>query len=93
MERVLNNMNNTSIDYFNIGTGKGNSTLEIVKGFEAATGVKLNWKYGERRSGDIEKIWGDCTKANKILKWKAETPLCDVLLSAWKWQLKLKKEK
>lgn len=59
MERVLNNMNNTSIDYFNIGTGKGNSTLEIVKGFEAATGVKLNWKYGERRSGDIEKIWGD----------------------------------
>ena len=80
------------IDYFNIGTGKGNSTLEIVQTFIQATGVKLNWKFGPRREGDIEKIWGDCTKANKVLGWKAETPLSDVLLSAWKWQLKLRED-
>jgi len=52
--------------------------------------VKLNWKYGPRREGDIEKIWGDCTKANKVLGWKAETKLEDVLASAWKWQEKLR---
>ncbi len=80
------------IEYFNIGTGRGNSTLEIVETFEKATGVKLNWKYGLRREGDIEKIWGDCTKANNILGWKAETPLADVLASAWKWQLKLRED-
>lgn len=91
MARVLD-QNAEPIDYFNIGTGHGNSTLEIVETFEKATGVKLNWKYGPRREGDIEKIWGDCTKANKVLGWKAETPLDDVLRSAWKWQLKLRED-
>ena len=91
MTRVLDKEED-AIEYFNIGTGKGNSTLEIVKTFEKATGVKLNWKYGPRREGDIEKIWGDCTKANKLLEWKAETQLADVLASAWKWQLKLREE-
>ena len=92
MRRVLDDEDSPVIDYFNIGTGHGNSTLEIVETFEKATGVKLNWKYGPRREGDIEKIWGDCTKANKELGWKAETPLDDVMRSAWKWQLKLRED-
>ncbi len=91
MARVLEK-DSESLDYFNIGTGKGNSTKEIIETFEAATGVKLNWKYGPRREGDIEKIWGDCTKANKVLGWKADTPLGDVLASAWKWQKKLRED-
>lgn len=82
MARVLDK-ETEPIEYFNIGTGNGNSTLEIVETFEKATGVKLNWKYGPRREGDIEKIWGDCTKANKVLGWKAEAKLEDVLASAW----------
>ena len=86
MRRVLDDADSPAIDYFNIGTGRGNSTLEIVQTFEKATGVKLNWKFGPRREGDIEKIWGDCSKANKILGWSADTPLEDVLASAWKWQ-------
>ena len=55
------------LEFFNVGTGKGNSTLEIVNTFERATGVKLNWKFGPRREGDIEKIWGNVDKANKVL--------------------------
>ena len=89
MARVLD-QETEPIEYFNIGTGNGNSTLEIVETFEKATGVKLNWKYGPRREGDIEKIWGDCSKANKVLGWKAEAKLEDVLASAWKWQEKLR---
>lgn len=91
MARVLDKETD-KIEYFNIGTGRGNSTLEIITTFEKATGVKLNWKYGARREGDIEKIWGDCTKANKVLGWKANTPLEDVLASAWKWQQKLRED-
>ena len=91
MTRVLDKETD-KIEYFNIGTGRGNSTLEIIATFEKATGVKLNWKYGARREGDIEKIWGDCTKANKVLGWKANTPLEDVLASAWKWQQKLRED-
>ena len=91
MARVLDKETD-KIEYFNIGTGSGNSTLEIVTTFEKATGVKVNWKFGPRREGDIEKIWGDCTKANTVLDWKADTPLEDVLASAWKWQQKLRED-
>lgn len=91
MTRVLDT-DNDKLEYFNIGTGNGNSTLEIVETFQKATGVKLNWKYGPRREGDIEKIWGNVDYANKVLGWKADTPLEDVLASAWKWQLKLRED-
>lgn len=89
MKRILDKKSD-NIEYFNIGTGHGNTTREIVETFEKAAGVKVNWKFGSRREGDIEKIWGDCTKANTVLGWKAETPLSDVLASAWKWQEKLR---
>ena len=68
------------------------STLEVVEGFEKATGVKVNWTYAPRREGDIEKVWADPKKANEVLGWKAETPLEDILASAWKWQQKLRED-
>jgi len=91
MARVLDKETDP-IEIFNIGTGRGVSTLEVVEGFEKATGVKLNWTYAPRREGDIEKVWGNVDKANKVLGWKADTPLEDVLASAWKWQLKLRED-
>jgi len=90
MERVLDT-DSDSLEVFNIGTGKGLSTLEVVEGFERATGVKVNWTYAPRREGDIEQVWADPKKANEVLGWKAETPIDDVLRSAWKWQVKLGK--
>ena len=91
MTRVLD-QETEPLEYFNIGTGEGESTLEIVETFEKVTGVKLNWKYGPRREGDIEKVWGNVDKANKVLGWKADTPLEEVLASAWKWQQKLRED-
>ena len=90
MERVLDVPECEAVEIFNIGTGKGLSTLEVVQGFEKATGVKVNWTYAPRREGDIEQVWGNVDKANKVLGWKAETPTEDVLKSAWKWQQKLR---
>ncbi len=89
MKRVLEK-ETEPVEIFNIGTGTGLSTLEVVKGFEKATGVKLNWSFAPRREGDIEKVWGNVDKANKVLGWKADTPIEDVLASAWKWQVKLR---
>jgi UDP-glucose 4-epimerase len=66
------------------------SVLEIVNGFEKATGVKLNYKIVDRRAGDIEKIWADTTFANKELGWKAEKGLEETLESAWKWEKKVR---
>lgn len=92
MERVLDNPSTDAVEIFNIGTGKGVSTLEVVEGFEMATGVKVNWEYAPRREGDIEKVWADPAKANNVLGWKAETGLEETLRSAWKWQLKLRED-
>ena len=91
MTRALDS-DSDAVEYFNIGTGRGISTLELVQGFEKANNLKLNWKFGPHREGDIVAIWGDCNKANKVLGWKAEAPLEDVLRSAWKWQQKLRED-
>lgn len=92
MERVLDNKDSEPLEVFNIGTGRGLSTLEVVNGFEKATGVKLNWTYAPRREGDIEKVWGNVDKANNVLGWKAESNIDDVLRSAWHWQKKLRED-
>ena len=90
MERILNENGTDPVEVFNIGTGNGLSTLQIVEGFEKATGVKLNWHYAPRREGDIEKVWANPHKANTVLGWKASVDIEDTLRSAWKWQQKLR---
>lgn len=93
MSRILDNPEAQPVEIFNIGTGEGVSTLQIIKRFETVTGVKLNWEFAPRREGDIEKVWGNVDKANTILGWKADANLDDVLLSAWRWQQKLSENK
>ena len=89
MQRVLDT-DSDKLEVFNVGTGKGVSTKEIVDAFEKSTGVKLNWNFAPRRPGDIEKVWANPEKANNVLGWKAETSLEDTLKSAWNWQVKLR---
>lgn len=90
IDRILEKKQDEQVEVFNIGTGRGLSVLELVTMFEKATGVKLNYKIVGRREGDIEKVWANPERANKVLGWKADTPVEDTLLSAWKWQLKLR---
>lgn len=91
MAYILDGKMDKPVDVFNIGTGKGASVLELIKTFEECTGVKLNYKIVGRRAGDIEQVWGNVNKANKVLGWKAEHTLADALSSAWKWQLELRR--
>ena len=76
---------------FNLGTGTGNSVLEIIFAFERATGVKLNYEIGPRRSGDVEQIWGDVTKSARELHWTAQSGIDTMMLSAWEWEKYLSK--
>ncbi|MBS1532706.1 MAG: UDP-glucose 4-epimerase GalE [Bacteroidetes bacterium] len=73
-------------DVFNLGTGKGNSVLEIIHAFEKTTGVKLNYTIGPRRGGDIEQIWGQVTKAKESLHWQTELSIDTMMASAWAWE-------
>jgi UDP-glucose 4-epimerase len=90
ISRMLKNQNKSDFEFFNLGTGKGSSVLEVVNTFEQVTGVKVNHKIVGRRSGDIEQVWADTTKANEELGWKAARSLGETLLSAWNWEKKLR---
>lgn len=90
VERVLDDKNRAQVEVFNLGTGKGVSVMELITAFERATGVKVPYKIAPRRHGDVEKVWGDPSKANDILGWRADTPLEETLRNAWNWQLKLR---
>lgn len=76
---------------FNLGQGKGNTVLEVVKTFMKVTGMDLRYEVGERRSGDVEKVWADTSKANKELGWRTELSLEQALEDAWRWEMNLRK--
>lgn len=86
VERMEANQMAAVYETFNIGTGNGSSVLEVINAFEQVTGVKLNYRIGPRRDGDIIKIWGDVSKAASILNWKAELGLNEMLGSSWAWE-------
>ncbi|MFD0939343.1 UDP-glucose 4-epimerase GalE [Pedobacter boryungensis] len=73
-------------EIFNIGTGKGSSVLEIIHAFEQSTGEKLNYTIGARREGDIEQTYGDVSRSNTVLGWKAELDINEMMSSAWNWE-------
>ena len=90
VQRLTENKQKKSVEVFNIGTGHGLSVLEIINAFEKVTGQKLNYAVVGRREGDIEQVWADPSYANNELGWKAEKNIEETLLSAWRWQEKLK---
>ena len=93
IDRMLNAKDRKRVEVFNLGTGTGLSVLTLIREFEAATGVKLPYTIVGRREGDIEQVWADPRKANEVLGWKAETPIRDVLASAWKWEQHIRNKK
>ena len=90
VERMLAGTPTEQVEVFNLGTGRGLSVLEIVRDFVEATGVNVPYQIVGRREGDIEKVWANPKKANEVLGWKADTPVKDVLVSAWNWEKHLR---
>jgi UDP-glucose 4-epimerase len=76
-------------EIFNIGTGRPVSVYELVSAFEKVNNLKLNYKYVDRRPGDVMAIWADTTLANEELGWKAQRTVEETLASAWAWECHL----
>lgn len=74
------------VEAFNLGTGTGTSVLEIIRIFEEVNQVKLNYKIGPRRAGDVVQIWANADKANRILNWNCDYSVRDALAHSWKWE-------
>lgn len=89
--QLLDSQPNNYYDVFNIGTGTGNTVLEIIKTFEKVNKLKLNYVLAPRRAGDVEKIYGSVEKAEKLMGWKVEKTLAESLKDAWRWEKKINK--
>jgi UDP-glucose 4-epimerase len=92
MDRMLQNKSEEKLEIFNLGTGRGVSVLELIAAFEKGTGVKVPHKIVGRREGDIEKVWANPERANKVLGWTAKESVEDTLISAWNWQKRLREK-
>ena len=77
-------------DIFNVGTGEGNTVLQLITAFEKVNNLKLNYEIGPRRPGDVEKIYGDVSKAAKLMNWQTEKTLEDSMQDAWRWEKKVR---
>lgn len=90
IKRMESGALSSNYEVFNIGTGKGSSVLEVINAFEKTTGVKLDYKIGGRREGDIEQVWGDVSKSRTLLNWRAELGVDEMMRSAWAWEQYIK---
>lgn len=90
LERLLKGENEDNYEVFNLGTGRGSSVFEVIHAFEKSNQQKLNYKIVDRRPGDVISVYADTQKANQVLGWKTERSMEDALVSAWKWEKKLR---
>lgn len=74
------------LEKINVGTGNGQSVLDVIKTFERVSGQKLNYVFGPRRNGDVESVYADPSKARSLLGWSAQLTLADAIKDAWHWQ-------
>ena len=89
VSRMLDGKMKEGYEIFNIGTGRPVSVSELVNAFEKVNNLKLNYKYVDRRPGDVMAIWADTTLANEELGWVAQRSVEDTLASAWAWECRL----
>lgn len=89
VQRLIKKSYQEPFEVFNIGTGNGSTVLEVINGFESATGLKVPHTIGGRRAGDVVKVWAETTKVENVLGWKAKRNLETMLRDAWNWQVKL----
>lgn len=77
---------NPGLAVYNLGTGTGSSVLDVIRNFEAATGVKISYEMKPRRAGDVPACYCDAGKAERELGWKAKYDLKRMCEDAWRWQ-------
>ncbi|MDR0794268.1 MAG: UDP-glucose 4-epimerase GalE [Chitinophagaceae bacterium] len=92
LDFLLSKNNKKRCEIFNLGTGVGVTVLEAIKAFEEANNVKLNYKIGLRRAGDVVATYANNKHAIDTLGWKIKYDLKEMMRTAWLWEQKLKTE-
>ncbi len=92
LQYLISNKNSSACEVFNLGSGNGITVLEAIKSLEKVSDIKLNYKIGPRRPGDIIAIYANNEFARKVLDWNPGYTLDEMMATAWKWELKLKED-
>ena len=84
------NYNDTQsgVNIFNLGSGQGNSVLEVIATFENVFRKKLPYHFAPRRDGDLPAYWANADRAKKLLNWETKLNLHDMVQDSWNWQSK-----
>jgi UDP-glucose 4-epimerase len=90
LEYLIQGKTTKKCEVFNLGSGNGVTVLEAIKAFEKVSGVKLNYVIGPRRPGDVVAIYANNEFAVSQLGWQIKYNLDDMMLTAWKWEQRLK---
>jgi UDP-glucose-4-epimerase GalE len=69
----------------NLGTGRGHSIKQVIAVIERISGRKLPYRTAPRRPGDPPVLVADPSRAEKMLGWKAQRSLEEIVSSAWSW--------
>lgn len=84
VKRLLEN--NTGVEYYNLGTGRGYSVLELISAFSKACGKDIPYVVTSRRDGDAAVSYADASRAYEVLGWKAEKGIEEMCEDSWRWQ-------
>ena len=82
MEYVLKG---TGVEAINLGTGNGTSVLQLVRCFEKASGKPVSYRITDRRAGDIDNSYADCSRARELLGWEARYSIDDMCADGWRF--------
>ena len=85
---AMDNIKQSGVYVYNLGTGIGYSVLEVIAAFEKACGKKLPYSFKPRRAGDIAECYADASKAKRELGWEAKLGIDEMCSSLWNWQTK-----
>lgn len=86
VKAIETNKDNKGVFVYNLGTGVGYSVLDVVKAFEKASGVTINYEIVDRRPGDVASLYADTEKAKKELGFVAKKGIDEMCQDAWNWQ-------
>lgn len=89
LNRLISQEDVDAIEYYNLGTGKGCSVLQVIESFEKVNHTKVPYRIGPRRAGDVVQVWADSNKAKQYLGWEATRGLDEMMKDAWHWQQRL----
>ena len=81
----LDARNQGGFEAFNLGTGRGTSNLEIIRGVEKISGRRVSFSFAPRRPGDPPSLYAEASKAARVLGWRPRFDIDGIIASAWQW--------